>query len=253
MIKLSFNAFIFILLGYCVSIGLAEESAIGMTMLSQLPHQAGICDLIFAGTTIEGTIVSNNEECAADFVVDDVLFGSTNSSNITVRSLSRKYTDYIYQFAFAPNERYLVCAFTNNWWGNQGWGDTYFQRLSHGLSITSSPPGNAVFDSYRTMYPPFTVIPFRQINFEGSNYWPVTRALVTNLVDIVRIRGDEDLLRQTITNLVGGGWAKSHLPPVIWDSLLWYKEDRYDWFENFPKQPPQTPFPNLQEGLPLLR
>ena len=241
MVKLSLTALVSLSLALFCGDGRAEESSIGVTMLSQLPHQAGICDLIFAGTTIDGTIVSTNGECAADFIVEDVLWGHVNSSNITVRSLSRKYTDYIYQFAFAPNERYLVCAFTNNWWANQSWGDTYFQRLFHGLSITSCPPGNAVFDSYRTMYPPFTVIPFSQINFEGSNYWPVTRALVTNLVDIVRIRGDEDLLRQTITNIVGGGWAKSGLPPFIWNNVLDYKEDRYDWFESFPKQPPQTP------------
>ena len=210
--------------------------------LSLLPHQAGICDLIFAGTTINGTIVSNNEVCAADFVVDDVLWGHVNSSNITVRSLPGNYITPLFPFEFIPNERYLVCAFTNNWWANQSDGDMYYQRLCNYLSVTSSPPGKAVFDGYCTMYPHFTAIPFNQINYNGSNYWSTTRALVTNLVDIARVRGDAQMMSQTITNLVEKGDVNSGLSPEIWRHLLWYKEDRYDFLDSL-APPQQTPVP----------
>ena len=227
---------IILLAGDCLA---NDESPYTIVELSLLPHQAGVCDLIFSGTTIDGTIVSNNEECAADFIVDEVLWGHLNSSNITVRSVSREYTSNSFSFEFLPNQRYLVCAFTNNWWANASQDDTYYQRLYHYLSVTSSPPGKAVFDGYRTMLPRFTAIPFSKINYNGSNYWSTTRTLVTNLVDIARVRRDEQLMRQTITNLVEIGDVNSGLPPVIWRHLLWYKEDRYDFMEGL--TPPQTP------------
>ena len=220
-----------------------EESPYATMELSRLPHQTGICDLIFTGTVVDGTIVSNNEDCAADFVVDDVLWGHVNSSNITIRSVSREDTIYGIQFGFVPNERYLVCAFTNNWWANQSSDDTYYERLCRYLSITSCPPGHAVFDGYRTMLPPFTTIPFSNINHNGSNYWPRTRALVTNLVNIARIRNDEQQMRHTITNLIGVGWAKSGLPPYIWNQLWMYKSDRYDFADSLSSPPPQPSAP----------
>ena len=202
--------------------------------ISLLPHQTGICDLIFTGTVIDGTTVSNNEETAARFAVDDVLWGQVNSSNITVRSISRKYMFTMHPFGYVSGERYLVCAFTNNWWANQSMNDTFYERLWAGyLSVTSAPPGNAVFDGYRTMYPRYTAIPFSQINYNGSNYWPVTRTLVTNLVNITRVQGDRQLMLQTITNIVGNGWAKSGLSPIIWNYFQLYKEDRYDWNDSF--------------------
>ncbi|MBQ6923273.1 MAG: hypothetical protein IJQ73_01395 [Kiritimatiellae bacterium] len=206
-----------------------DESPYTIVELSLLPHQAGICDLIFTGTAIDGTTVSNSEECAADFLVDEVLWGHHNSTIINVRSLPQELTSHAYPFTFVSGERYLVCAFTNNWWAGESQDDTYDQRLCNYLSVTSSPPGNAVFDGYRTMLPRFTAIPFSKINCDGSNYWPVTRALVTNLVDIARVRGDEQLMRHTITSLVEIGWAKSGLPEVIWNQLWRYKTDRFSW------------------------
>lgn len=242
MSKFSILTFLVISILLLASNGLAnDESPYAVVELSLLPHQTGICDVIFTGTAIDGTIVSNNEECAADFVVDDVLWGRVTSSNITVRSLPREETSYAYPFTFVAGERYLVCAFTNNWWANQSWDDTYYERLCGYLSITSSPPGNMLFDEYRTMLPRFTAIPFSKINFNGSNYWYATRALVTNLVDIARVRGDEQLMRQTITNCVGNGWAKSGLPPVIWKHLWSYKSDRYDLLDRISPSSPQTP------------
>ena len=126
---------------------------------------------------------------------------------------------------------------------NQSWDDTYYERLCRYLSITSCPPGHAVFDGYRTMFPPFTAIPFSKINHNGSNYWPRTRALVTNLVGIARIRNDEQLMRHTITNLIGGGWANSGLPEVIWNQLWRYKSYRYDWEDRNPQPIPSPPSP----------
>lgn len=211
--------------------------------LSLLPHQAGICDLIFLGTTIAGTIVTNQEECAADFVVDDVLWGHVNSSNITIRSLPKRYVPPLFPFEFSQNERYLVCAFTNNWWANQSDGDMYYQRIGNNLSITSCPPGKAVFDGYRTMYPYFTMIPFSQINYNGSNYWPTTRAYITNLVHVARISHDAQLMRQTIVTTVEAGWAKSELPPIIWDHLWDYKISWYDFIDSLSPPPSPTSAP----------
>ncbi len=227
----------------CASPGMVIDITHGTVMrLSFLPHQAGICDLIFSGTTIDGTIVTNQEECAADFAVDDVLWGHVSSSNITIRTMPRKYVPTLFPFEFLPNERYLVCAFTNNWWVNQSDGDMYYQRLGSNLSITSSPPGKAVLDGYRTMYPYFTVIPFSQINYNGSNYWPTTRTYITNLVHVSRIRHDAQLMRQAIVAPVEAGWANSGLPPVIWDYLWEYKTSWYDLIDNLPPPPsPQKP------------
>lgn len=41
---------------------------------------------------------------------------------------------------FMQGERYLVCAFTNNWWANMSRGDTDFERLSNYLSVTGAVP-----------------------------------------------------------------------------------------------------------------
>lgn len=244
MTKLAFLSFLTLSIILLVGDGRAnDESPVAIAELSLLPHQAGICDLIFAGTTIDGTIVSNNEECAADFVVDDVLWGHVNSSNITIRSVSREYTTYGMPFDFAPNERYLVCAFTNNWWANESLDDTYYERLYHYLSVTSSPPEHAVFDGYRTMLPRYTAIPFSRINYNGSNYWTATRSLITNLVDIARVRQDEQLMRHTITNIIGVGQSKSGLPAVIWNQLWMYKSDRYDSADRNPQPIPSPPSP----------
>ncbi len=234
MPKSSLPALLFTAMMLCANDGAAADiDSHAIVEISLLPHQTGICDLIFTGTAVDGTIVSNDEECAAEFAVDDVLWGHVNSSNIAVRGISMKYMPNARPFGYVPGERYLVCAFTNNWWASQSMNDMYYDRLWGFLAVTSTPPGNIVFEDYRTMFPRYTAIPFSQINHDGSNYWPATRALVTNLVDIARVRGDRQLMRQTITNIVGGGWAKSGLPPVIWHYLQLYKEDRYDGEDGF--------------------
>ena len=73
-----------------------------------LPHQTGICDVIFTGTVADGTVVSNDDECVAGFTVDDVLWGHVNSSNITVRSIARNYMPNARPFGFVSGERYLA-------------------------------------------------------------------------------------------------------------------------------------------------
>ena len=206
-----------------------DESPYAIVELSLLPHQAGICDIIFTGTAMDGTIVSNAEECAADFLVDEVLWGHHNSTSITVRSLPQELTSHAYPFAFVSGERYLVCAFTNNWWADESQDDTYYQRLCNYLSVTSSPPGNAVFDGYRTMLPRFTAIPFGKINCDGSNYWPRTRTLVTNLVEMARIRRDEQAVKGLVLSLIDAGQRNSGLPPLIWNQLWRYKTVRFGW------------------------
>ena len=225
----------------CLGAAKAERSPYGIYDLSLLPHQVGICDVIFAGTVLSTNFDDRTasfpyyELPAAEFAVDDVVWGSVSSSNITVKSLYPAGG-----FHFMPNERYLVCAFTTNWWAIQTRDDYDYLRLYHYFSITSRPPENAVFDDYRIMYPPYTTIPFSLINHNGSNYWTSTRALVTNLVEIARIRGDEQMMRLTITNLVNAK-AGSGLPPIVWKHLLMYKEDRYDCVDIFDKERLQSP------------
>ncbi len=201
-----------------------SDTPLDMLTISLLPHQAGICDLICAGT-----VLSTNGEDAAQFAVDDILWGHVNASNINVRSIYP-----MDGFEFTPNERYLVCAFTNNWWANDNPQASVVgeERLLTYLCATSRPPEGMVFDGYRTMYPRYTVIPFNQINYNGSNYWAATRAFVTNLVDIARIRGDGELMRQTITNLVETRGANSGLSPLVLRHLWLYKFFRDDWQEN---------------------
>ena len=219
----------------------ADGDGFYIVQYSQLPHQAGVCDVIFAGTVVSTNFNDKTPEYpyyelpAAEFAVDDVLWGTVALSNITVRSIYPADG-----FHFLPQERYLVCAFTNNWWANEGRFDTDYERLYHYLSITSRPPGNVVFDDYRTMCPRYTAIPFSRINQNGSNYWPRTRAFVTNLVDIARIRGDEMLMRQTLINVLDNRGANSGLPPYLLRWLWLYQTTRDDWLDG-PPRPPQTP------------
>ncbi len=224
----------------CANSMARDESPYTISELSMLPHQAGTCDLIFTGVVIDGTIVSNNEECAAEFAVDDVLWGHVNSSTITVRSISWKDLYDLHPFGYVSGERYLVCAFTNNWWASQSWNDTYRERLYGYLSVTSTPPGNAVFHGYRTMCPRYTAIPFSKINYKGSNYWPATRALVTNLVEMARIRGDRQAVRDKLTAIIEMGQVNSGLSPRIWNDLWRYRCMHASWLDWSPP-PPQSP------------
>lgn len=203
-----------------------SDTPLDMLTISLLPHQAGVCDLICAGT-----VLSTNGEDAAQFAVDDILWGYVNASNIIVRSIYP-----MDGFEFKLNERYLLCAFTNNWWANDNPldSDVGEERLLNYLTATSRPPERMVFDDYRTIYPHETVIPFSQINCNGRNYWAATRTFITNLVDIARIRCDEQLMRQTITNLVETRGANSGISPFILRNLWLYKSFRDDWASNPP-------------------
>jgi hypothetical protein len=197
-----------------------SDTPLDMLTISLLPHQAGVCDLICAGT-----VLSTNGEESADFAVDDVLWGRVTASNITVRSIYP-----LDGFKYKLNVRYLLFAFTNNWWAsdNSPFSEVGEEKLFNHLCATNQLPAMMVFDGYRTIYPRDTAIPFDLINFNGSNYWTATRALVTNLVDIARIRHDKQLMRQTITDIAEGGWANSGLSPFIWNRLWLYKFFR-DW------------------------
>ena len=229
-----------IALSLCSISAMADVDGFYVVLYSQLPHQAGICDVIFTGSVVSTNfnerdpVFPYHELPAAEFAVDDVLWGSVSSSNITVGSIYPAYG-----FHFVPNERYLVCAFTNNWWANESRFDTDYERLYHYLSVTSRPPENVVFDDYRTMCPRYTAIPFSRINQNGSNYWPRTRAFVTNLVDIARVRQDEMLMRQTLINVLNNRGANSGLPPYLLRWLWLYKTSRYDGFDG-PPRPQQT-------------
>ena len=231
------NTFLFIcflvVISLCSFSGKADGDSFYIVQYSQLPHQAGVCDVIFAGTVLSTNLDDKSPAYpfdklpSAEFAVDDVLWGAVSSSNITVGSI---YPADGFQFVL--NERYLVCTFTNNWWANESRLDTDCERLQHYLSITSCPPGNVVFDDYRTMCPRYTAIPFSRINNNGSNYWTATRAFVTNLVDIARVRNDDLLMRQTLTHILAEKGAHSGLPPFLLRYLWLYKTTRHDWQNN---------------------
>ena len=224
----SFVFNVVLLLGACGAI--ADESPSSLHRISLLPHQAGICDIIFAGSilstnfTVQSPAYRYLKSPAAEFAVDDVLWGTLASSNIVVGSVYPSEVDN-----FMPGERYLVCAFTNNWWANMSRGDTDFERLSNYLSVTGAPPGNAVLDGYRTIYPHYSVIPFNRIDYNGTNHWEAARTLVTNLIHIARVRRDDQLMRKTITEVISDRRNTNGLPFGITHQLILYKWLRSDW------------------------
>ena len=219
----------------------ADKSGMWIVEVSQLPHQAGICDVIFAGTVLstnytdKSPISTSLELPAAEFAVDDVIWGTITSSNVTVGCI------YPHDgFAFQRGERYLVCAFTNNWWADMGRFDTDYERLSDYLSVTGRPPRNAVFNDYRTMFPRDTAIPFRYLDYKGTNRWEATRDLVTNLVHIARVRRDDQLMRETIKTIIDDRTNPKCLPGHVIRNLKLYYSFRHDWKDN-PIPTPQSP------------
>ena len=229
----SFVFNVVLLLGACGAI--ADESPSSLHRISLLPHQAGICDIIFAGTilstnfTVQSPAYRYLKSPAAEFAVDDVLWGTLASSNIVVGSVYPSDGD-----DFMAGERYLVCAFTNNWWANTSRDDRVYNRLWNYLSVTGAPPGNAVLDGYRTIYPHYSVIPFSQINYGGTNRWDATRALVTNLVHIARVRRDDELMRKTIKTILNDRQNTNGLPTRVIRQLAYYEGLCYGWEDRTP-------------------
>lgn len=215
MKKISIWIFLFSFLSVSVRNLIADRDPMALLELSLWPHQIGICDVACVGT-----VLSSNDIGHADLAVEDILWGNMPSTNITVENVYPYSADF---FEYHQQERYLVFAFTNNWWANTSHDDTEYERLGNYLSVTSRPPGNVVFDNYRTMYPYYTVIPFSLINENGSNRWNTTRTLVTNLMTMARIRNDGQSVREIIDSLVEMGQRNSGLSPTVWNQLWMYK------------------------------
>ena len=186
------------------------------------PHLVGIADFIFTGTPI-----STNGNISAQFMVDEVLWGHSSATNITVKDYSM-YDTPPYQLG----EKYLVGAFTNDWW----MGKRYFFGVNDVLlrfvPATNPPPSNIFLDDYRIVHRTRSAIPFRLFDYGGTNYWEGTRAFITNLIDVGRVQCDERGVREMIESIVNDRSNSRKLPIFVRRQALLYKMKRYDWEDN---------------------
>ena len=193
------------------------------------PHQVAVGDLICTGT-----VLSTNKGWSAEFAVDEILWGYVASSNITIRRVDRLPLE-----EFHIDERYLVVAFTNNWWGDLR--DHAFIRnstryLYDFISPTSRPPDQAVFDDHRICIPRDGVISFDYIVENGTNYWEGTRTFITNFLEIAKFQQDERKAYEWLYNLSHANTNfYRRLPRKIRSELYVYMWMRY---YNFKLPPP---------------
>ncbi len=193
--------------------------------IAVFPHLVGIADLIFTGTP-----VSTNGDVSAEFIVDEVLWGHVTGTNITVRDYS-PYHNPAYQLG----EKYLVGAFTNDWWINRyDFGPN--NALLHFVPATNPPPTGIFFNDYLLLYRHHSVIPFSSIEYGGTNYWEGTRTLITNLLDVGRVRCDEGKVREIVESAINDAGNSRRLPLFVIRKMMLYKAFRYDW-EDFLSQP----------------
>ena len=185
--------------------------------IAVFPHLVGIADFIFTGTP-----VATNGDASAEFIVDEVLWGNATGTNITVRDFS-PYHNPAYQLG----EKYLVGAFTNDWWMKRyTFGPN--NALLHFIPATNSPPTGVFFDDYLLLYRHHSAIPFSYIEYDGTNYWEGTRAFITNLIDVGRVQCDEEKVREIVESIVNDKGNSRRLPSVIIRKTILYKAFRYD-------------------------
>lgn len=182
--------------------------------LSVFPHLVCIAD--FIGT---GTAVSTNDGLSAVLSVDEVLWGHPADTNMTIRHLYPQTT-----LDFQVGAKYLVCAFTNNWWSREeeAYDETYY-ALSHCITATNRPPGNTVFDDYRIMDTRRSAIPFTRFEQGGTNYWDAARTFTTNLIRIARVGGDDERVKEKVISTIGDPIVFRGLPPFLRRQLLLYQ------------------------------
>ena len=163
--------------------------------LCVFPHSLCISDFICTGTPI-----STNDGLSAEFAVDEILWGTAPSTNITIRDKIPEGGNLPFQFG----ERYLVCAFTNDWWSMLREDCTYDidYILSQCVTETNRPPNNAVFNDYVILEGRLSVIPFSYINYGGTNYWDQVRTFATNIIDIAKHEGDDDKVRNATISII---------------------------------------------------
>lgn len=193
------------------------------TDLLIFPHQIAIADVICTGTA-----VTNCNGEVALFSVDECLWGALPSLDIRIRC-----ADDQDRVIMKSEQRYLVFAFTNNWWSEgsrlgESFCDTSVQYLSEFLSPTSRPPDNAVFSECRIMNSRRSVFNFNMFESGGTNYWQGTRTFITNFLEISRIQQSETNAFLKIDSILGSKPESERLPPWILRQLLHYNWVRYN-------------------------
>lgn len=162
----------------------------GFQCLSQaeymgFPHQITVADMICTGT-----VLTNNRDYAV-LSIDELFWGNTTSSNITVKSLQDGDSP-----AFVEYDRYLVFAYTNNWWGsNKVWlgyiWDTANKHLLDFRPYNGSTNASSFFDDYMILNSSQSVINIKSLRAGETNYWPATRKFITDFIKISRVMNDK--------------------------------------------------------------
>ena len=161
-----------------------------------LPHQIAVCDFICAGI-----VLSTNDGYSASLAVQEVVWGQTPTSNILVRCV-----DPAEPTGFLLNNKYLVAAYTNNWWTRKTHGrvdyltETILATFDYNTP-TSRPPDNAVFDDFRILSGRASTLNFDKIVVGGTNYWENMRTFITNFIDIAKIQRDETKVHKVVYDL----------------------------------------------------
>lgn len=194
------------------------------------PHQVAIADIVFSGT-----VVTNRGGGVAEFSVEELLWGNIPTSHISLRCVLNQE-----KLSFDSNGRYLVFAFTNNWWyGNDLYHDEFFDAsstyLSDFLSPTSKPASRAVFPDCRIMDSGKSVFNFSKFEINGTNYWPGTRSFITNFLEITRIQNDNIKAFRKLKSYFYESPASTTIPPWMLRDLHLYYGFRYHGVE--PEQP----------------
>ena len=189
--------------------------------LTIFPHSLCIADFICTGVP-----TSTNGGYSTEFAVDEILWGAASSTNVTIRS-DVPLGDGL---GLQPGERYLICAFTNDWWSVGP--DDYFYYTEYTLSKcvteTNRPPNSAVFDAYVLIENKQSAIPFSYINYGGTNYWDSVRTLTTNIIDVAKHKGDDDWVKNKVLSILADPQKRRQFPEPVVRQMILYKMFFYD-------------------------
>lgn len=200
---------------------LPELNWCDISQILTLTHQIAVCDLICTGE-----VIATNDGFNAELAVEELLWGHTATSNIVVRYLHNDTPVNL-----EKGQKYLVLAYTNNWWH----GDPYqthrttFEYLYDYLTPTSRPAGNAVFEECRLLYPRASVMDFRIIDNGKTNYWDGMRTYITNFLQIAKIETDELKAHKYVYSTYNDKDAFRRLPGPIQPDLFLYYNLRYGY------------------------
>ena len=205
-----------------------------------LPHQMAVCDLICTGT-----ITSTNDGFSAAMSVDDMLWGDVASSNIIVRYLADSKPT-----GFKMGGKYLVMAFTNNWWIKttpyDREDDLTLRYLYDYLTPTSRPPSGAVFDDCRIISDR-AIVDFSRFETVETNYWPETRTFITNFINMAKIQHDERKVHGFVYSLFNDHDSSRLLPRPLHLDFYMHFALKYKCMspdEMYGKPPPHAPNQN---------